>query len=450
MDSSDLKASDVLPFLSASDDRLRTAANWIVGHHPDWGGALAGFFRERLSAQNLSETDREVLNRQLAQLSRNPAIQQLLGEVAGNPDASKETRLVALRAMAQASLKETPGAWTQTLPRTLGEADDTIVQAAIAAVRALPAAKTNAFDFSPQLLRVGRDLSRATDVRLDALSTMREGLNSIGPDLFDFLRSNLDSTRPPTTRTTAAAVVGRAKLSDDQLLALADGLKTVGPLEISRLINAFSHSNTEAVGLRLVAALNEARGFSGLRTDVLKPIFEKYSATVQEQGKALLVRLNVDLEKQKAHLDEMLASMPAGDIRRGQAVFNSSKTACLTCHAIGYVGGHVGPDLTNIGQARTERDLLESVIYPSASFVRSYEPMIVVTKSGDEYSGVLRRDAPEEVLLATGLNTEMRIARPEIGEMRPGTVSIMPAGLDEQLSRQELADLVTFLKAAKR
>jgi putative heme-binding domain-containing protein len=279
---------------------------------------------------------------------------------------------------------------------------------------------------------------------------MREGLNSIEPDLFDFLRSNLDSTRPPTTRTTAAAVVGRAKLSDDQLLALADGLKTVGPLEISRLINAFSHSNTEAVGLRLVAALNEARGFSGLRTDVLKPIFEKYSATVQEQGKALLVRLNVDLEKQKAHLDEMLASMPAGDIRRGQAVFNSSKTACLTCHAIGYVGGHVGPDLTNIGQARTERDLLESVIYPSASFVRSYEPMIVVTKSGDEYSGVLRRDAPEEVLLATGLNTEMRIARPEIGEMRPGTVSIMPAGLDEQLSRQELADLVTFLKAAKR
>jgi putative membrane-bound dehydrogenase-like protein len=450
MDHSDLKASDILPFLSSSEDRLRSAANWVVGHHPDWGGALAGFFRERLSTQNLSEPDREVLNRQLAQLSRNPAIQELVGEVAGNPAGSKQIRLVALRAMAQTALKETPAPWTNALPRTLAEADDTIVQAAIAAVRALPAAKTNAFDFSPQLLRVGRDLSRATDVRLDALSAMREGLNAIEPDLFDFLRSNLDSARPPTTRTTAAAVVGRAKLNDDQLLALANGLKTVGPLEISRLISAFSHSGTEAVGLRLVAALNESKGFSGLRADNLKPILEQYSSTVQEHGKALLVRLNVDLEKQKAHLDEMLASLPAGDLRRGQAVFNSSKTACLTCHAIGYVGGHVGPDLTNIGQARTERDLLESVIYPSASFVRSYEPMIVVTKSGDEYSGVIRRDAPEEVLLATGVNTEMRIARSEIGEMRPGTVSIMPAGLDEQLNRQELADLVTFLKAAKR
>src|SRR5207247_6456180 len=110
-------------------------------------------------------------------------------------------------------------------------------------------------------------------------------------------------------------------------------------------------------------------------------------------------------------LDEMFASLPAGDIRRCQAVFNSPKTACLTCHAIGYVGGHVGPDLTNIGQARTERDLLESVIYPSASFVRSYEPMIVVTKSGDEYSGVIRRDGRAEALPAAGLQTGAPVAR---------------------------------------
>ena len=161
------------------------------------------------------------------------------------------------------------------------------------------------------------------------------------------------------------------------------------------------------------------------------------------------MKLNVDLEKQKAHLEELLASLPKGEVRRGQAIFNSPKTACSSCHKMGYLGGEVGPDLTNIGQARTERDLLESVIYPSASFVRSYEPMIVVTKSGEEYSGVIRRDAPDEVLLATGPNTEMRIARSDIAEMRPGSVSVMPAGLDEQLSRQELADLVAFLKGTK-
>ena len=169
------------------------------------------------------------------------------------------------------------------------------------------------------------------------------------------------------------------------------------------------------------------------------------------QGKAneLLTLINADIEKQSAHLNELLESLKDGDIRRGQTIFNSQKAACFSCHKLGYLGGTVGPDLTSIGQARTERDLLESIVYPNASFVRSYEPMIVVTKSGEEYSGVLRRDAADEVLLATGPNAETRVARVDIAEMRPGTVSVMPGGMEEELSRQELADLVSFLKGTR-
>ncbi len=108
--------------------------------------------------------------------------------------------------------------------------------------------------------------------------------------------------------------------------------------------------------------------------------------------------------------------------------------------------GKVGPDLTSIGQVRSERDLLEAIVYPSATLVRSYESVLVITKAGDEHSGDLREDAPDEVLLATGPTTEVRIARSDIAEVRPGTVSVMPQGMDEQLSRQELADLLAFLK----
>jgi putative heme-binding domain-containing protein len=171
---------------------------------------------------------------------------------------------------------------------------------------------------------------------------------------------------------------------------------------------------------------------------------------VQQKGEELLASLHVDAAKQKAHLETLLADVKGrGDIRRGQAIFNSAKTACLTCHALGYQGGKVGPDLTRISEVRGERDLLEAIVYPSASFVRSYEPVIVTTKDGEEHSGVLRKDAPDEVLLATGPTTEVRIARADIVEMRPGAVSVMPQGLDEQLSRQELADLLAFLKNTK-
>ena len=159
--------------------------------------------------------------------------------------------------------------------------------------------------------------------------------------------------------------------------------------------------------------------------------------------------LNVDAAKQSAHIDELLKELKDGDVRRGQAIFNSQKAACFSCHTMGYLGGKVGPDLTSIGQARTERDLLESVIYPSASFVRSFEPYIVTTKGDETYSGVLKKDSADEVVLATGPNAEVRVPRLDITEMRPGTVSVMPAGLEQQMTKQELADLLAFLKSTK-
>ena len=136
-------------------------------------------------------------------------------------------------------------------------------------------------------------------------------------------------------------------------------------------------------------------------------------------------------------------------MRRGQAVFNSSKAACSSCHAIGYLGGKVGPDLTQIGKIRSERDLLESIVFPSASLVRSYEPVQVTTKSGKVHNGLVRKDAPDEIVLVTGANQEARIARDDVEEVQPSKVSVMPAGLDRQLTSRELADLVAFLKACK-
>jgi len=93
--------------------------------------------------------------------------------------------------------------------------------------------------------------------------------------------------------------------------------------------------------------------------------------------------------------------------------------------------------------------LLESILYPSASLVRSYEPVSVTTKQGKIYNGLIRKESPEEIVLALTATEQVKLAREEIEEMRPSKVSIMPAGLDKQLTPQELADLVAFLKACK-
>ena len=132
-----------------------------------------------------------------------------------------------------------------------------------------------------------------------------------------------------------------------------------------------------------------------------------------------------------------------------KAIFNGAKAQCAACHKIGYVGGLIGPDLTKIGGIRTERDLLEAIVFPSASFVRSYEPVRVVTLDGRVLSGILKRDAPDEIVLTVAADKEERIARADVESIAPGTVSVMPDGFDKQVTPQELADLVAFLKACK-
>jgi putative heme-binding domain-containing protein len=346
-------------------------------------------------------------------------------------------------------LKEAPANWPGAVTSCLAQSDEALLRPAVTAARMLGQVKTKAPNFSEALLRIARDEAHPAELRLEALAALPNGLRSVEPGLLSFVCANVEPSKPVMTRNAAAGVLARAGLKDEQLLALAETVKAAGPLETPRLLSAFEHSTNEAVGLKLVAALKESKSRSGLRPEILKPLLAKNLAAVQRESKELLASLNVDAAKQSAHLEELLPALKDGDIRRGQALFNSPKAACSSCHSMGYLGGKVGPDLTSIGQVRTERDLLEAIVYPSASFVRSFEPFIVTTKDGEDISGVVRKDAPDEVVLVTGVGTEVRIARADITGMRPGTVSIMPGGLEEQLTRQELGDLVAFLKATK-
>ena len=182
----------------------------------------------------------------------------------------------------------------------------------------------------------------------------------------------LDRELPASSRTTAADVLSRARLSVTQLSTLADSLKSAGPLEVDHMLDAFEQTTDEAIGLKLVKVLGESSALSSLRADAIKQHLAKYGPAVQTAAGGLYLKLNADAAKQKARVDQLLTRISTGDVRRGQVVFQSEKAACYTCHAIGYRGGNVGPDLTKVGQVRTERDLLEAIVYPStASFEAS-------------------------------------------------------------------------------
>jgi putative membrane-bound dehydrogenase-like protein len=450
MPSGKLDPQVVAELLLSPDAAVKQAAAWVAARHADWGGALAGFFRTRLNASDLTDSEAREIEAQLSRFARDAAIQELLATSLRGDSATKRGRLLALRVMAQSGLKDLPAAWASELARMLSGDDTELLAAAVAAARAFAGVKQPALELTAGLLRAARHAAAPMAVRLDALAAIPGGLSRVEPELFEFLCGHLNPDTPLQVRSAAADVLSRARLDATQLAALTETVRRVGPLEVDRLVAAFAHGASADMVAKLLIALQASPSVSGVRMDTLKPIVAKHGPSVQQQAEAVYGRINVDLAKQRAKLEEILAAVKPGDVRRGQAVFASSKAACSACHAMGYLGGNLGPDLTRIGQIRSDRDLLEAIVFPSASLVRSYEPLAVATRDGKVFSGLVRRETPDEIVLATGATEEVRIARADIEETGPGTVSIMPAGLDQQLTMQELADLVAFLKAANK
>jgi putative membrane-bound dehydrogenase-like protein len=446
---SGLTAETISQNLNSSDRVLKETAWWIASRHPEWGNVLADALRHRLDATESAKGERDELIHLLARFSRAPAVQQFLSERLRDPKATRPAREVVFRAMAQSGLKEAPAAWTDALTQALTNGDRELCALAAGTARSLRFPKQRPEALIKQLLRVAGNGDNPATMRLEALAAVPGGLPNMDASLFAFLRSQLDSDLSASTRSLAADVLSHAHLTKEQLVELAQVIKAVGPLELDRLLETFGQAQDEKVGQELVAALKASSARSSLRVERLKQLLAKYPSPVQASAQELYVALEADNAQQHTKLEQLLASLKNGDIRRGQAVFNGTKASCSACHAIGYLGGNVGPDLTTIGKIRTERDLLESIIFPSASFVRSYEPVLVTLKDGKAHNGLIRQDGPDEIQLATGINQEVRITRKDIDEIQPSKVSIMPAGLDQQLTPQELADLVAFLKACK-
>jgi len=451
MDRRGIDADTVVRLLDSPDPLLTETAWWIAGHHPEWGNALSAFFEARLSDTSTPPVARDQLQQRLIQFGDNPAIQSLLAMLAERATTTKDkaSALQTMASTARTRLKALPDVWMGPLEHALGSSDTDVVNQAISVLRAVAVPKGVTAPLQEPLMSVARNGSRPLETRLAAMAAASDGLSRIDADVLDVIRSGLDPGQPVAARATAAAIVEKARLDPAALVTLATSLRSATPIELPRLLRAFANGGDERVGLAMVAALRDSKSRSSIRADVLKPILAKYPPSVQRAGDELLASVTADVAEEVRRIDTLLATLPAGQIARGQAVFNSAKVACSSCHAIGYIGGRIGPDLTRIGEVRTERDLLEAIVFPSASFARGYEPVVIRTRDGEVRTGVLRNnDLPDEVVLGSE-REDIRIPRADIVEMQPGTVSLMPPGLADQLTAQELADLLAFLKATR-
>jgi putative heme-binding domain-containing protein len=288
-------------------------------------------------------------------------------------------------------------------------------------------------------------------LRAAALEVLAGRRSQISSDQFAFLKSRLSSESDAVLRQTAARILGRSAPDRQQLLIIArEALPKSDPLTFSTVLDCFRNSSDGEVGETLVSVLGKSPSvLSTLGEERLKTLLAAYPARVQDSARPLFEQLKQAQRERIERLEKLEPLLTAGgDAGRGRRLFFGQKVACSSCHTIGSEGRQVGPDLTGIGAIRSGHDLLEAIVFPSASFVPGHEIFNVDTER-ERLSGVIRSQNREAVVLVTGPDGEVRIPRSMVKSITPSKVSLMPEGFDEQLTRSELADLLAFLQAEK-
>lgn len=130
-----------------------------------------------------------------------------------------------------------------------------------------------------------------------------------------------------------------------------------------------------------------------------------------------------------------------GDSEKGHALFT---TRCAICHTLNGEGAKIGPELT--GYERDNLDfMVPAIVDPSLAIREEYVAFTVTTKAGQALTGFLTENEPKFVTVKDLAGTQTRLAREEIASLNALPVSVMPEGLLDTMSDEEIRDLFTYL-----
>ena len=132
--------------------------------------------------------------------------------------------------------------------------------------------------------------------------------------------------------------------------------------------------------------------------------------------------------------------LPA-DRTRGDRVFERE---CMTCHKLGERGHAVGPNLASV-QRRTPEEVLLHVLDPNREVAPDYLEYALALDDGRILTGLVAAESAGAVTLRRPGGEEDTVLRSNIESVSGTGKSLMPEGLEERISPQEMADLIAFI-----
>ena len=246
---------------------------------------------------------------------------------------------------------------------------------------------------------------------------------------------------------TAATVVWTETDANGAAANAVDLLSGQIPLELAEMVfltfRRMEHGPTALAGALKGKTLSEETANAGIAVAQTSGLnLTELEAAIREAGNISAVGTQMSREEKDQLIKDALES---GNRYRGQAIYRRKELLCATCHRIGNAGGLSGPELTTIGSFMTPNSILESVLNPGSDIKQNYETVLLTKKNGEVISGLLHRKTNNSTLIRQANGDLVEVPAEEIAGTDVSPVSLMPAGLTGNLSRDELKDLMAFL-----
>lgn len=241
----------------------------------------------------------------------------------------------------------------------------------------------------------------------------------------------LDHSNPELLRADAILYLAGQPLEDwEPLIGLLQDPEENVQIEAARYLR--SRINTKSVKKAFEEKLN------GLGNSNNSPLKQQLEMGLNIEGIA-----GRPENSAKNEWEALLASK--GDRERGKRVFYSNTALCSTCHAMDGKGGDLGPDLSNVGQSKDRSQLISSILLPSHEISPEWQGWFIKLKDGTLHQGRQIDVGETSIVIYTLAKGFVTFSKDDIEDYGLIKNSLMPEGLEKNLTDSDLKDLLSFL-----
>jgi len=251
----------------------------------------------------------------------------------------------------------------------------------------------------------------------------------------------LDARYPPDIQLEVVGAISRLQDSRGAgLLTEKDKWSAYSPNVKPAVISALV-SNKAFISVLFSAIENGTVAASEISSVDRVRLMESTDAVIREKADELFGELEggdrmMVYQEYRSILDKKATA------KAGAAVF---QTHCGVCHSYAGKGGQVGPDLTGVKNQPPDALLLH-ILVPNYEVYPTYQSIVVRTKDGGAFSGWVVSETDNSLTLRTAFGTDEAILRSNIESLTNSGLSLMPNGLEQAMTKDELADLIAYLR----